>query len=85
MYDRQLLTFVRTAECGSLTKAAEALYLTSAAVMKQMNALEQRLGVTLMVRSSQGVELTEAGRYVYGEAKKIIARCDSVVQRAREL
>lgn len=36
MYDRQLLTFVRTAECGSLTKAAEALYLTSAAVMKQM-------------------------------------------------
>ena len=33
MYDRQLLTFVRTAECGSLTKAAEALYLTSATVI----------------------------------------------------
>ena len=43
MYDRQLLTFVRVAETGSLTQAAEKLYITPAAVMKQMNALEDRL------------------------------------------
>lgn len=73
MYDRQLLTFVRVAETGSLTQAAEKLYITPAAVMKQMNALEARLELRLIERSNQGVRLTRAGEYLYGEALKLIA------------
>lgn len=85
MYDRQLLTFLAVAEAGSLTGAAEKLYLTGAAVMKQMNSLESRLGVRLLERGSQGVRLTEAGRYICAEAKKLIAASDAAVEHARKL
>ena len=85
MYDRQLLTFVRVAETGSLTQAAEKLYITPAAVMKRMNALEARLELRLIERSNQGVRLTRAGEYLYGEALKLIAASDAAVERAREM
>ena len=43
MYDPLLDTFLAVAELGSFTKAAELLYLSPTAVMKQMNTLEKRL------------------------------------------
>ena len=61
MYSQQLKTFVLVAERGSLSKAAEELYVTPASVMKQINALEDRLEVTLFTRTNQGMALTEAG------------------------
>ncbi len=85
MYDRFLPTFLAVAECGSLNAAAEKLFLTPSAVMKQMNALEQRLGVRLLTRGSHGVRLTEAGKYVRSEAEKAVARGDAVMNRAREI
>ncbi len=41
MFDGKLETFIKVAECGSFTKAAEDLYITPTAVMKQINALEK--------------------------------------------
>ena len=41
MFDGRLETFVKVAQSGSFTKAAEELYLTPTAVMKQINALER--------------------------------------------
>ena len=85
MYDRHLLTFIQVAESGSLSRSAERLYLTPAAVMKHMNALESSLGVKLIIRSNQGVELTEAGRYIYTEAKRLVEECNGIVHEARAL
>lgn len=85
MYDRFLPAFIAVAECGSLTSAADRLFLTPSAVMKQMNALEQRLGVKLLVRGSHGVQLTEAGKYVYAEAGKAISQGEAVMKRARDI
>ena len=65
MYNRQIQTFVTAAECGSFTKAAAKLFITSASVMKQMNALEERLGIELFKRTSRGIVLTPAGFSVY--------------------
>ena len=45
MFDGRLETFVKVAECGSFTKAADALFVTPTAVMKQINALEKELSV----------------------------------------
>ena len=40
MYNHQLDTFIQAADAGSFSKAAETLFITSTAVMKQINLLE---------------------------------------------
>ena len=61
MFDGKLETFVKVAADGSFTKAAEGLYITPTAVMKQINALEVELAVTLFERTNHGLRLTTAG------------------------
>ena len=47
MYNPQLETFMCVVESGSFSKAAEKLYISSPAVIKQINSLEASLGVQL--------------------------------------
>lgn len=61
MYNSQLTTFVQVADSGSFNKAAEALYISSTAVIKQINALEKHLDLTLFSRTNHGIALTESG------------------------
>lgn len=57
--------FLRTADSGSLSRAAKALSMTQPAVSKRLERLEKELGVRLLERSSRGVRLTDAGaRYL---------------------
>ena len=72
MYDQMLNTFIAAADCGSFTKAAEKLFISPTAVMKQINSLENRLGVTLAERTPSGIKLTKAGEIIYKDAKFII-------------
>ena len=51
MYNPQLETFMCVVESGSFSKAAEKLYISSPAVIKQINSLEASLGVQLFSRS----------------------------------
>lgn len=85
MYDRHLDTFIQVADCGSFLKASEKLYISANAVTKQINLLESDLDVKLFQRSTQGLILTEAGKLIYSEAKKMIRHSSSVLQKAREL
>ena len=62
MYNHQLDTFIKTADLGSFGKAGEALYISSTAVIQQINLLENLCGFKLFVRSNHGVKLTPAGR-----------------------
>ena len=52
MYNPQLTTFLSVVESGSFTKAADALFITPPAAMKQINSLEERLGITLFTRTN---------------------------------
>lgn len=72
MYNRTLDTFIVVADCGSFTKAAESLYISPTAVMKQMNALEKDLDLVLLKRTPSGIRLTAAGSVIYRDAKFII-------------
>src|SRR5436190_9105910 len=58
----QLEAFVETVRRGSVTEAAHALFVTQPALTARLNALEQDVGVALLVRRRGGVRLTEAGR-----------------------
>lgn len=65
IYDRYLDTFLQAANSGSFLKASQRLLISADAVTKQVNLLEERLGVTLFHRGSQGLALTEAGKLIY--------------------
>lgn len=83
MYNHQLAAFVQVADCGSFNKAAEQLFLSSTAIIKQINALERHLDLTLVQRSNHGVTLTEAGKIIYRYAKEMIATSEKAIQEAK--
>lgn len=58
----QLQAFVEVARLGSVTRAAEALYVTQPALTARLNSLEKTIGASLLVRRRSGVRLTQAGR-----------------------
>ena len=58
MNNTHLETFIRIVEAGSFNKAAEELYITSTAVIKQINLLENEIGVQLFERTHRGLKLT---------------------------
>lgn len=69
MYHPLLDTFIAVADCGSFSKAAEKLYISSTAIMKQMNTLETHLDLQLIERTPTGVRLTAAGKVIYQSAQ----------------
>ena len=83
MYNPQLDTFLRVADAGSFNKAAEEVYITPTAVIKQINLLEESLGVKLFERTHRGLNLTRAGRSLYQDTKYIIQYCRDSVVRAK--
>lgn len=83
MYNPQLETFLRVADAGSFNKAAEEMYITPTAIIKQINLLESSLEVKLFERTHRGLTLTNAGKSLYQDAKYIIRYCEDSVTRAR--
>ncbi|HJH61897.1 MAG TPA: LysR family transcriptional regulator [Firmicutes bacterium] len=83
MYHPQLDTFLCVAEAGSFTRAAEQLYISPPAVIKQINLLEGRLGLRLFERTHRGLRLTPAGQSFYQDTKYIIQYCKDSLTRAR--
>ncbi|MDE6104796.1 MAG: LysR family transcriptional regulator, partial [Clostridia bacterium] len=53
--------FHAVAKCGSLTRAAQELYISQPAVSQAIKQLESQLGVTLFNRTHKGMELSPAG------------------------
>jgi DNA-binding transcriptional LysR family regulator len=83
MYNPQLETFIRVADAGSFSKAAEENHITPTAVIKQINSLEASLGLHLFERTHRGLTLTESGRSLYNDAKYVIGYCKESVERAK--
>ena len=83
MYNSQLETFLCVAESGSFNKAADKLFISPPAVIKQINLLEEELELRLFIRTHRGLLLTEAGKSLYQDAKYIIQYCKDSVTRAK--
>lgn len=69
---RQLEYFVHVAELGSFSKAALVLGIAQPALSRQVRSLETDLRETLLLRNGRGVELTEAGRRLFGHGTEIL-------------
>ena len=64
--------FLAVCNEGSMLKAAKALHLTQPTLSRQIAALENELGCTLMERGGRRVELTEQGIYLKRKASEIL-------------
>ncbi|MBC7742622.1 MAG: LysR family transcriptional regulator [Bdellovibrionaceae bacterium] len=69
----QLQTFATVAAEGSMTAAADKLFLTQPAVSQQMKNMEDDLGVELIVRGAKQIKMTAQGEILYEHAKKILS------------
>ena len=72
MYNPQLDTIICVVEAGSFSKAADKLYISLPAVIKQINSLENNLGVQLFARTHRGLVVTAAGESLYQDAKYMV-------------
>ena len=80
---RHLRYFTRVAQDLNFTKAAAALRVAQPALSRQVQDLEDELGVDLLVRGPRGVTLTAEGKLFAAEASMILAHTDGAVEKVR--
>src|SRR5215207_7490249 len=73
---RRLKYFVKIVDIGSLTQAAEVLFIAQPALSQQLATLEGEVRQQLLVRTKRGVTPTEAGMVLYRHAQLILRQCD---------
>ena len=78
METSRLVYFCAIAESGSLTAAAELLNVSHSGLSKAMSVLQSELNQQLFRPLGRGLELTETGREVYTQSKKIIEALDQL-------
>ena len=82
---RHLRYFVAVAELRNVTRAARRLHVAQPALSRQIQHLEEELGVKLLERSTRGIKLTEAGKFFADEAGAVLDRADQALKAVRAL
>jgi DNA-binding transcriptional LysR family regulator len=77
--------FVKVVDSGGFAAAARALNMSASTVTVNVQAIEDRLGVRLLNRTTRHVSMTEAGHAYYDSCTRILADIDSAEQAAQEL
>lgn len=80
---RQLRTLVHVAELGSFSAAAERLHIAQPALSRQIQVLEQELGVHLFRRHGRGAVLTEQGRLLLARATLVLRELELAREELR--
>lgn len=80
---RHLRAFLAVVETLNFRQAAEHVHVTQSALSRQIQRLEDTLGVTLFDRSRRAVALTEAGRAFLPEARQTLAHAKQAQRTAR--
>lgn len=84
MTPRQLKYFVEIARTGSITTAAGTLHIAQPALSHHVAAMEEELGVALLVRHARGVTLTVEGRRLLDRAASILRQMDRLRDDVRD-
>lgn len=79
---RHLRYFVCVAEEKNIGRAALRLHISQPPLTRQIQQLEELLGVQLFRRTNRGVELTDAGRVLYDDARNILGMSERAIERS---
>lgn len=82
---RLLRYFATVAEELSISRAALRLHMSQPPLSQQIQQLEDRLGVVLLLRKRRGIELTAAGAALADEAHQVIARLEQAVDAVQQI
>jgi len=82
---RHFRYFLAVVDEGTFTGAAERLRMTQPALSRAIRVLEGAVGSELFVRSSQGARLTDAGRLLSGDARRLVELASAALTRAGRL
>jgi LysR family nitrogen assimilation transcriptional regulator len=85
METRYLRSFLKIAETGSITRAAESLGISQPSLSQQLLRLEDEIGVNLFSRTARGVTLTDSGRLFQEHARQLLRVVDTAVEEIRHL
>lgn len=77
--------FVAVGETLSFTKAAAKLHTSQPSLTRQVQDLEDELGVRLLSRKKQGVSLTEEGLSFLGDATSLLSHAHEIVESVRRM
>ncbi len=80
----QLHLFRLVAESGSFTRAAQITGLTQSAITRQIQSIEQQLGLSLLTRTTRSVVTTPAGEFLLRESGPVLGDVDVLLRRLRE-
>lgn len=78
--NRQLSYFLAIAEENNITKAAERLHVTQPYLSQQLKNLEDELGVSLIIRTTRKIQITEAGKNLQHRAKQMLNLMDLTIK-----
>jgi DNA-binding transcriptional LysR family regulator len=81
---RHLRYLVAVADAGTFTLAAERMFVAQPTLSQQIRRLEEMVGAPLLDRRRDGVQLTDAGRVLLEESRRILALIDHGVRRTRQ-
>ena len=85
MDTKKILALLTALDKGSLTSAAAELGYTQSGLTHMMNSLENELGLELLIRSKQGVQLTGAGQTLMPEFTALVKAAEALEQSAQAL
>jgi LysR family nitrogen assimilation transcriptional regulator len=85
METRYLKAFLKIADTGSISRAAESLGIAQPSLSQQLLRLEDEVGTALFRRTARGVTLTEAGRVFQEHARQILCGTEQAVEDLRGL
>lgn len=82
---RQLRYFVAVARERNFTRAAQMLNIAQPPLSRQIQMLEEELGVTLILRKSRPIKLTDAGRLFHEQALQVLGRVEQMQAATRRV
>jgi DNA-binding transcriptional LysR family regulator len=81
---RHLRYFVAVADAGTLTHAAQRMYIAQPTLSQQIRRLEEMIGTSLLHRQREGIRLTQAGAVLLEECRAVLSVVDHGLRRTRQ-